>query len=187
MPCFFILASWWHTSVHPSHLRCVNLFSACLFDQQYRVGVCVCVFSYLWPLLVQGWHAITKTALSITLTDRLKRGFNSRSSPWALHHEGRRPSTPVISLSSAPVNHEVTSPKWPPRSPRSRHSVPRLSVGLRVDGKGTAVGADRQGCRSPLCHPAMPNALTAFPPRGLSTCPSSSSCSPSQAVLPSRG
>lgn len=56
------------------------------------------VFSYLWPLRIQGWHAITKTALSITLTDRLKRGFNSYSSPWALHHQGRYPSTSLLSL-----------------------------------------------------------------------------------------
>lgn len=55
------------------------------------------VFSYLWPLKVQGWHAITKTALSITLTDRLKRGFNSYSSPWALHHWGRYPSMSLFS------------------------------------------------------------------------------------------
>lgn len=72
--------------------------SVCVFA--YSLFICPPeqgVFSYLWPLKVQGWHAITKTALSITLTDRLKRGFNSYSSPWALHHRGRYPSTALLS------------------------------------------------------------------------------------------
>lgn len=68
----------------------VCLPTACLSSHQGGL----CSHSY-GPLKVQGCCAITKTALSITLTDRLKRGFNSYSSPWALHHRGRHPSTPL--------------------------------------------------------------------------------------------
>lgn len=53
---------------------CEHLLTACLSAHQNRA----CSHTYL---KVQGWHAIMKTALSITLTDRLKRGFNSYSSP----------------------------------------------------------------------------------------------------------
>lgn len=84
------------------------------------------------PLLrVQGCCAITKTALSITLTDRLKRGFNSYSSPRALHHRGRHPSPPRLPslsrlLSSAPVNHPGRpGQKWPPMFPRMHPSPAR--------------------------------------------------------------
>lgn len=66
---------------------CVFVYSLFIYPAERGV------FLYLWPLQVQGWYAITKTALSITLTDRLKGGFNSDSSPWALHHRGRYPST----------------------------------------------------------------------------------------------
>lgn len=105
-PCF----AWRKNLMQLCAINC-NIFSSyCLYAcESVSVRVCVfayclfiCppeqgVFSHLWPLQVQGWHAITKTALSITLTDRLKRGFNSNSSPWALHHRGLYPSTPLLS------------------------------------------------------------------------------------------
>lgn len=89
---------------------CMSVFASSLFTCPPEEGVS----SYLWPLQVQGWHVITKTALSITLTDRLKRGFNSYSSPWALHHRGRYPSTPLLSpfiVSSCQSLSGLT--KWP--------------------------------------------------------------------------
>lgn len=55
-----------------------------------------------------------KTALSITLTDRLKRGFNSCSSPWALHHLCRYPSTPLLSpFIVSPCQSLGGLAKWP--------------------------------------------------------------------------
>lgn len=76
----------------------VSLHAACLSGHQEQD-----ILTLMAPLLrVQGCCAITKTALSITLTDRLKRGFNSYSSPRALHHRGRHPSPPRLpSLSLA--------------------------------------------------------------------------------------
>lgn len=95
------------------------------------------VFSYLWPLQDQGWHAITKTALSITLTDRLKRGFNSYSSPWALHHRGGYPSTPLLSPFIVSACQSLrASAKWPLLL---RRSAPVLSLILWLWVRGTAM------------------------------------------------
>lgn len=108
-----------HGFMHLSRLMWVFAYS--LFICPPERGV----FSYLWPLKVQGWHAITKTALSITLTDRLKRGFNSYSSPWALHHWGRYPSMSLLSrfiVSSCQSFGGLA--KWPLFLPRSFHCVP---------------------------------------------------------------
>lgn len=108
-----------HTPIAATMLVCSSLMGICTLRILY-LCVCVClslfipspgkgVFSYLWPLQVQGWHAITKTALSITLTDRLKRGFNSYFSPWALHHDAAiLQCCSSLPLSSAPVNHSVS-------------------------------------------------------------------------------
>lgn len=102
-------------------------------------------------LRVQGCCAITKTALSITLTDRLKRGFNSYSSPRALHHRGRHPSTPrppSLSrlLSLDPVNHpRRPRQKWPPMLPRippPPHSPIPVIRQVPVQ-RGTAVAGER--------------------------------------------
>lgn len=101
--------------------RLVRGFAYSLFICPPEQGV----FSYLWPLKVQGCRAIMKTALSITLTDRLKRGFNSYSSPRALHHRGRYPSTSPLSrviVSCCQSSHALT--KWPPFLLRSCYCVP---------------------------------------------------------------
>lgn len=80
------------------------------------------------PLRVQGCCAITKTALSITLTDRLKRGFNSYSSPRALHHRGRHPSTPRLPLSLAFYRRLLSITRGGPgkNGPRCSRGYPHL-------------------------------------------------------------
>lgn len=116
------------TCLHLSHSACVFAYS--LFICPPEQGV----FSYLWPLKVQGWRAITKTALSITLTDRLKRGFNSYSSPWALHHRGRYPLTPLLSpfiVSSCQSLGGLA--KWPLLLLRSRYCVLSYPLGCGLE------------------------------------------------------
>lgn len=124
---YFRFAAFIHVCASVSVPMCVFAYS--VFISPPEQGV----FSYLWPLQVQGWHAITKTALSITLTDRLKRGFNSYSSPWALHHRGRYPSTPLLSpfiVSSCQSLGGLA--KWPLLLLRSCYCV--LAHGLRRYG-----------------------------------------------------
>lgn len=136
---FGMQRSYW---IHPSYICvcvCVGVcFCVCasgflhlsrlMWAFAYSLFICPPeqgVFSYLWPLKVQGWHAITKTALSITLTDRLKRGFNSYSSPWALHHWGRYPSMSLFSrfiVSSRQSSGGLT--KWSLFLLRSCYCVP---------------------------------------------------------------
>lgn len=64
-PSHFIVCIHVYTSV----LANMSAFAYSLFISLPELGV----FLLLWPLKVHGWHAITKTPLSITLTDRLKK------------------------------------------------------------------------------------------------------------------
>lgn len=89
---------------------CVCLLIACLSGRRNKA----CPRTYV-PLQLQGWHVITKTALSITLTDRLKRGFNSHSPPTST------PSPRPLSFNAAPSSPFIVSScqslggltKWP--------------------------------------------------------------------------
>lgn len=109
----------------------VCLQTACL--RGHQGDNCVLTLAALF-LRLQGCCAITKTALSITLTDRLKRGFNSYSSPRALHHRGHHPSTPRLPpslafyrrlLSITPGSRAKMAPDAPEDTPTSPLTHPR--------------------------------------------------------------